>query len=152
LKGLEELLGRGDSVSAIDESHNQDVTIQRHLDDQLLAVLILHSALAIFCDIQERLQECLWLCGNHRQGLRHFPSNGDAGLMARRLDHDAQILENWVYVDALRLRLSGLLQLQPCHPAQAFHQRAERTKIFAAGKPLPLIGFTQGLGKPGDDG
>ena len=92
LKGLEELVWRGDAVATIDEPHNQSAPIPACPDRQFPARLILHRSLAVFCDVQERLQECLRFSGNGRKGLRHVPPNGDTGFTKRRLNHDTQIL------------------------------------------------------------
>jgi len=98
-------------------------------DGELFSLLVLHGAFAVFSQVEKYLHDALPVGPDRRQVRFHLPTGGHPGIPQAAFDHDAQLVQQGLYLD--RGRVAGALP--QVHGGDAFErqdQRAEGLKVF----------------------
>ena len=117
------------SASAIAEANHHSRRFPASLHRQFLSFLFLHGAFTILGQVQEYLHQALPVGPHRRQIFLNLPPAGDPCVPQRRLDHDAQLIQQ-----RLNFHTGGVVGALPqVHRGNTFerqNQRSQGLKVF----------------------
>ena len=129
LEWMKESLRVSYPASGIVEANRHPHSFPPGAHGQLLSLLVLHGALAILGQVEEYLHQALPVGPYGRQIFLQLPLAGDPAIPQRRLDHDAQLVQQ-----RRNLHPGGVAGALPqVHRGNTFerqNQRSESLKVF----------------------